>query len=152
SMNEKQRAHFRNRDLGFVFQFHQLLPEFSALENACIPALIGGASWKEAKSQARHWLEYLGLADRLEHKPLALSGGKQQRVSIARALVNKPAVIFADEPSGNLDSENAQKVHESFQKLRKDFNQTFVVVTHNQEWARVCDREIRLLDGRVVTS
>ncbi|MFZ9969869.1 MAG: ABC transporter ATP-binding protein [Bacteroidia bacterium] len=152
SMNEKQRAAFRNQDLGFVFQFHQLLPEFTALENACIPALIGGASWKEAKLKASHWLDYLGLSERMNHKPQALSGGEQQRVSIARALVNKPSVIFADEPSGNLDSENAQKVHESFQKLRKDFNQTFVVVTHNQEWARVCDREIRLLDGRVVTS
>jgi lipoprotein-releasing system ATP-binding protein len=151
SLNEKQRADFRNRDLGFVFQFHQLLPEFTALENACIPALIGGATWKEAKLKAQHWLEYLGLADRLDHKPLALSGGEQQRVSIARALVNKPSVIFADEPSGNLDSENASKVHEAFQNLKRDFKQTFVVVTHNQAWAEVCDREIRLHDGRVLS-
>lgn len=147
SMQEKRLSAFRNREIGFVFQFHHLLPEFTALENVCIPAYIAGDSKKTAFEKARQLLEFLGLADRMEHKPSALSGGEQQRVAVARALVNKPAVILADEPSGNLDSSNSIELHELFFSLRDEFKQTFVIVTHNRELAEMADRQLRIKDG-----
>ncbi|MCK5339344.1 MAG: ABC transporter ATP-binding protein [Bacteroidales bacterium] len=147
SMQEKRLSAFRNREIGFVFQFHHLLPEFSALENVCIPAYIAGDSKKTAFEKARQLLEFLGLADRMEHKPSALSGGEQQRVAVARALVNKPAVILADEPSGNLDSGSSIELHELFFSLRDEFKQTFVIVTHNRELAEMADRQLRIKDG-----
>ncbi|MBE9485392.1 MAG: ABC transporter ATP-binding protein [Bacteroidetes bacterium] len=147
SMQEKKLSAFRNREIGFVFQFHHLLPEFTALENVCIPAYIAGDSKKTAFNKARQLLEFLGLADRMEHKPSALSGGEQQRVAVARALVNKPAVILADEPSGNLDSGSSIELHELFFSLRDEFKQTFVIVTHNRELAEMADRQLRIKDG-----
>ena len=147
SMQEKRLSAFRNREIGFVFQFHHLLPEFTALENVCIPAYIAGDSKKTAFEKARQLLEFLGLADRMEHKPSALSGGEQQRVAVARALVNKPAVILADEPSGNLDSGSSIELHELFFSLRDEFKQTFVIVTHNRELAEMADRQLRIKDG-----
>ena len=147
SMQEKRLSAFRNREIGFVFQFHHLLPEFTALENVCIPAYIAGDSKKTAFEKARQLLEFLGLADRMEHKPSALSGGEQQRVAVARALVNKPAVILADEPSGNLDSGSSIELHELFFSLRDEFKQTFVIVTHNRELAEMADRRLRIKDG-----
>ncbi|RLD35129.1 MAG: lipoprotein-releasing system ATP-binding protein LolD [Bacteroidetes bacterium] len=147
SMQEKKLSAFRNREIGFVFQFHHLLPEFTALENVCIPAYIAGDSKKTAFEKARQLLEFLGLADRMEHKPSALSGGEQQRVAVARALVNKPAVILADEPSGNLDSGSSIELHELFFSLRDEFKQTFVIVTHNRELAEMADRQLRIKDG-----
>jgi len=147
SMQEKRLSAFRNREIGFVFQFHHLLPEFTALENVCIPAYIAGDSKKTAFNKARQLLEFLGLADRMEHKPSALSGGEQQRVAVARALVNKPAVILADEPSGNLDSGSSIELHELFFSLRDEFKQTFVIVTHNRELAEMADRQLRIKDG-----
>ncbi len=147
SMQEKKLSAFRNREIGFVFQFHHLLPEFTALENVCIPAYIAGDSKKTAFEKARQLLEFLGLADRMEHKPSALSGGEQQRVAVARALVNKPAVILADEPSGNLDSGSSIELHELFFNLRDEFKQTFVIVTHNRELAEMADRQLRIKDG-----
>lgn len=147
SMQEKRLSAFRNREIGFVFQFHHLLPEFTALENVCIPAYIAGDSKKTAFEKARQLLEFLGLADRMEHKPSALSGGEQQRVAVARALVNKPAVILADEPSGNLDSGSSIELHELFFNLRDEFKQTFVIVTHNRELAEMADRQLRIKDG-----
>ncbi len=147
SMQEKKLSAFRNREIGFVFQFHHLLPEFTALENVCIPAYIAGDSKKTAFEKARQLLEFLGLADRMEHKPSALSGGEQQRVAVARALVNKPAVILADEPSGNLDSGSSIELHELFFNLRDEFEQTFVIVTHNRELAEMADRQLRIKDG-----
>ena len=150
--NQKKIAKFRNENIGFIFQFHHLLPEFSAFENVSMPALIKGIDKKDAENKAIKLLKNLGLKDRLNHKPNELSGGEQQRVSVARALVNNPAVIFADEPSGNLDTENARDLHELFLKLRDDFGQTFVIVTHNTELAKMADRVIEMQDGHIVNT
>jgi len=150
NLGEKKLAAFRNKQIGFVFQFHHLLPEFTALENVCIPAFIGKVSRKTAEIKAKEILTYLGLTDRLNHKPSELSGGEQQRVAVARALINNPAVILADEPSGNLDSTNAQELHKLFFDLRNKFNQTFVIVTHNDELANMADRKIFMKDGILV--
>ena len=141
-------ARFRNRNIGFVFQFHHLLPELTALENICMPALIQGRSLKEATPEAMQLLEFLKLTDRAQHKPSELSGGEQQRVAVARALINRPSVILADEPSGNLDSANAKELHQLFFDLRKQYNQTFIIVTHNEELARMADRKILMKDGQ----
>ncbi len=151
SYNDKKLAAFRNSNIGFVFQFHQLLPEFTALENVIIPALIGKQNKKAAEKRAMELLELFNLKDRLNHKPNALSGGEQQRVAVARALINNPKVVFADEPSGNLDSKNAQELHRLFFKLRDTLNQTFVIVTHNNELAKMADRTLVMKDGRIVT-
>lgn len=148
-MNDKKIAAFRNKNIGFVFQFHQLLPEFSALENVCIPAFIGKRPKKETEDKASELLSMLGLADRKHHKPAQLSGGEQQRVAVARALINDPKVIFADEPSGNLDSRNAEELHTLFFQLREKMNQTFVIVTHNNELANMADRKLVMRDGRI---
>lgn len=149
-LNEKKLAAFRNQNIGFVFQFHQLLPEFTALENVCIPAMIAKKSKKDSEMRAQELLEMFNLKDRINHKPAELSGGEQQRVAVARALINNPKVIFADEPSGNLDSVNAKELHKLFFKLRDDFNQTFVIVTHNSELAEMADRTLVMRDGRIV--
>ena len=138
---------FRNLNLGFIFQFHQLLPEFTALENVCIPAFIANKSKNEVEIEAKKLLEYLGLSHRINHKPTELSGGEQQRVAVARALINKPAVIFADEPSGNLDHASAENLHQLFFKLRDEFGQTFVIVTHNEDLANMADRKLVMVDG-----
>ena len=148
-LSGKKLAQFRNQHLGFVFQFHQLLPEFTALENAMMPGLIAGASQKIAKTRATEILEYLGLGDRLNHKPMQLSGGEQQRVAIARAQYNQPKVIFADEPTGNLDTANAEIIHQFFTKLRTDFNQTLVIVTHNMALANIANRTLQMKDGQL---
>ena len=148
-MNDKLLSKFRNQHLGFIFQFHQLLPEFTALENVCIPAYIGGKEKKETEIEAKRLLEYLGLSHRIDHKPNELSGGEQQRVAVARALINKPAVIFADEPSGNLDTASAENLHQLFFKLRDEFGQTFVIVTHNEELANMADRKLVMVDGQI---
>lgn len=150
SLSGKQLAHFRNEKLGFVFQFHQLLPEFTALENALIPALIGGVSKTVAKEKASELLNFLGLGSRLEHKPSELSGGEQQRVAVARALINDPEIIFADEPSGNLDSKNSEELHELFLQLKEEMKQTFVIVTHNQSLANMADVTFTMKDGLLV--
>ncbi|WP_289013733.1 ABC transporter ATP-binding protein [uncultured Capnocytophaga sp.] len=150
SLSSKALAKFRNEHIGFIFQFHQLLPEFTALENICIPALIKGISKKEAEKRAMELLDFLHLASRADHKPNALSGGEQQRVSVARALMNHPSVVFADEPSGNLDSESAEKLHQLFFQLRNEFQQTFVIVTHNEELATMADRKLVMVDGRII--
>ena len=142
-------AHFRNKNIGFVFQFHQLLPEFTALENVMIPALIGGTSKKEARQRAQELLDFMGLADRAEHKPNQLSGGEKQRVAVARALVNNPAVVFADEPSGSLDTHNKEELHRLFFDLRDRMGQTFVIVTHDEALASQTDRTIHMLDGYI---
>ena len=142
-------AHFRNKNIGFVFQFHQLLPEFTALENVMIPALIGGTSKKEARQRAQELLDFMGLADRAEHKPNHLSGGEKQRVAVARALVNHPAVVFADEPSGSLDTHNKEELHRLFFDLRDRMGQTFVIVTHDEALASQTDRTIHMLDGYI---
>jgi lipoprotein-releasing system ATP-binding protein len=147
SFSQKELARFRNESIGFVFQSHQLLPEFTALENVIMPALIGGKSEKSAKIRALELLNKLGLSDRATHLPNALSGGEQQRVAVARALMNEPKVIFADEPTGNLDSKNASELHQLFFDLRNEFGQTFVIVTHNNELAAMADRTIRMADG-----
>jgi len=149
SFNEKKLAAFRNQYIGFVFQFHHLLPEFTALENICIPAFIHKVSKKEAETKAFELLELLGVKERAQHKPSELSGGEQQRVAIARALINNPKVIFADEPSGNLDSENAQNLHQLFFKLRDELKQTIVVVTHNETLANMADRKLIMKDGLI---
>jgi lipoprotein-releasing system ATP-binding protein len=149
-LSNKNLSGFRNREIGFIFQFHHLLAEFDALENVCIPAFIAGVSKTEAEKRAASLLELLGLGDRLHHKPNALSGGEQQRVAVARALINKPTLILADEPSGNLDSANARDLHELFIQLRKEFNQTFVIVTHNEELANISDRKVLMVDGLIV--
>lgn len=149
SLNEKKLAAFRNQHIGFVFQFHHLLPEFTALENVCIPAFINKTSKKEAELKANELLELLGLKHRANHKPSELSGGEQQRVAVARALINNPKVIFADEPSGNLDSENAQNLHQLFFKLRDELKQTIVVVTHNETLANMADRKLIMKDGLI---
>jgi len=146
-LNDKAMAEFRNRNIGFVFQFHHLLPEFTALENICIPAYIGGKPKEEAMRHAMELLDYLNLTDRKDHKPSELSGGEQQRVAVARALINRPAVVLADEPSGNLDSKSAQELHQLFFKLRDEFKQTFVIVTHNPKLAAMSDRTITIKDG-----
>lgn len=148
--NEKQLSRFRNLNIGFVFQFHHLLPEFTALENVCIPAFIAKTPKKEAENKAKELLSFLKVDHRLEHKPNELSGGEQQRVAVARALVNSPSVILADEPSGNLDSKNKQELHELFFSLRKEFNQTFVIVTHDRELAHMSDRMVIMSDGKIV--
>ncbi|NRA93596.1 MAG: ABC transporter ATP-binding protein [Psychroserpens sp.] len=150
-LNEKALAKFRNDNIGFIFQFHQLLPEFTALENVCIPAFIGGKKPSEVESRAKELLDFLGLQDRYDHKPNELSGGEQQRVAVARALINDPKVVFADEPSGNLDSESAAKLHNLFFKLRDEFGQTFVIVTHNKELADMADRKLVMVDGKIQT-
>lgn len=149
AMNDKSLSKFRNRNLGFIFQFHQLLPEFTALENVCIPAYIAGRKPAEAEPEAKKILEYLGLSHRTTHKPGALSGGEQQRVAVARALINQPAIIFADEPSGNLDTASAENLHKLFFKLRDEFGQTFVIVTHNEDLANMADRKLVMVDGRI---
>jgi lipoprotein-releasing system ATP-binding protein len=146
-MNDKELSKFRNLKLGFIFQFHQLLPEFNALENVCIPAYIAGKTKVEAEIEAKKLLNYLGLSHRMDHKPGELSGGEQQRVAVARALINNPAVIFADEPSGNLDTASAENLHELFFKLRDEFGQTFVIVTHNETLANMADRKLVMIDG-----
>lgn len=147
---EKKLSSFRNSKIGFIFQFHQLLPEFTALENICIPAFIKGTSRKNAEKKARELLDYLNLSQRESHKPSELSGGEQQRIAVARALINDPKVILADEPSGNLDSENATELHQLFKKLRDDFQQTFVLVTHNEHFAKDTDRQLMMKDGSIV--
>ena len=152
SLSDTALAKFRNEQLGFIFQFHQLLPEFTALENVCIPAFIKGTSQKEAETKALELLQFLGLEERKNHKPNELSGGEQQRVAVARALINSPSVIFADEPSGNLDSESAEQLHKLFFKLRDRFGQTFVIVTHNHELADMADRKITMSDGLIKTN
>jgi lipoprotein-releasing system ATP-binding protein len=148
-LNDKKLSAFRNRHIGFVFQFHQLLPEFTALENVMIPGMIAGKKTAELKTRATHLLEKLRLADRIQHKPSELSGGEQQRVAVARALMNEPELILADEPSGNLDSKNARELHELFLELRRDEGQTFVIVTHNETRAELADRKIVMEDGLI---
>lgn len=150
SLNEKQLAKFRNKHIGFVFQFHQLLPEFTALENVMMPALIAGTGRIAATERARELIGFLGLGHRLEHKPSQLSGGEKQRVAVARALINDPAVVFADEPSGNLDSRNQEELQVLFRNLRENFNQTFVIVTHDAHLATMSDRVIHMRDGLIV--
>lgn len=152
NLKDKELSKFRNQHLGFIFQFHQLLPEFTALENVCIPGFIANRDKKEVETEAKRLLSYLGLAERTHHKPSELSGGEQQRVAVARALINKPAVIFADEPSGNLDTTTAENLHELFFKLRDEFGQTFVIVTHNEELANMADRKLTMVDGNIVSS
>jgi len=149
-MSTNQLAAFRNEHIGFIFQFHNLLPEFTALENVCIPAFIAKKSKQEAEQRATELLDFLGLKDRIHHKPNQLSGGEQQRVAVARALVNNPDVMLADEPSGNLDSQNARDLHNLFFSLREKFNQTFVIVTHNEELAKMADRMLVMKDGKIV--
>ncbi|TYP98240.1 lipoprotein-releasing system ATP-binding protein [Tenacibaculum adriaticum] len=150
NLSDKEVSAFRNQHIGFIFQFHQLLPEFTALENVCIPAFIGGKGKSETETRAKELLDFLGLSHRINHKPNELSGGEQQRVAVARALINKPSVIFADEPSGNLDSASAKNLHELFFKLRDEFGQTFVLVTHNKELAEMADRTLTMKDGVIV--
>jgi lipoprotein-releasing system ATP-binding protein len=150
NLSDKKLSEFRNKHIGFIFQFHQLLPEFTALENVCIPGFIAKKSKKEVEIEAKKILDFLGLSHRLQHKPNELSGGEQQRVAVARALINNPAVILADEPSGNLDSESAKNLHELFFKLRDEFGQTFILVTHNEELANMADRKLTMIDGKIV--
>ena len=150
SLNDNEVSSFRNKNIGFIFQFHQLLPEFTALENICIPAFIGGKSKSSTEKRAKELLDFLGLSHRENHKPSELSGGEQQRVAVARALINEPSVIFADEPSGNLDSTSAENLHELFFELRDKFGQTFVLVTHNKELAKMADRTLTMKDGIIV--
>lgn len=149
-LNDKALSKFRNQTLGFIFQFHQLLPEFTALENVCIPGFIANRPAAEVRQKALELLTYLGLEARATHKPSALSGGEQQRVAVARALINNPAVVFADEPSGNLDTASAQNLHELFFKLRDQMGQTFVIVTHNEELANMADRKLVMSDGLIL--
>lgn len=150
NLTEKHLAKFRNEHIGFIFQFHQLLPEFTALENVCLPAFIKNTSKTAAENRAKELLDFLGLSQRYHHKPGELSGGEQQRVAVARALINNPELIFADEPSGNLDSESAENLHNLFFKLRDEFGQTFVIVTHNEELADMADRKLVMVDGKIV--
>ena len=149
-LKDKEISAFRNQHVGFIFQFHQLLPEFTAIENVCIPAFIAKRGKSEAEKRAKELLEFLGLSHRINHKPNELSGGEQQRVAVARALINNPSVIFADEPSGNLDSKSAKNLHELFFKLRDEFGQTFVLVTHNKDLANMADRTLEMKDGVIV--
>lgn len=148
-LSDARRSDFRNKHMGFVFQFHQLLPEFTALENIMMPALIGGVSHREARKRAEELLAFMGLSDRASHKPNELSGGEKQRVAVARALVNKPDVVFADEPSGSLDSQNKQELHRLFFDLRDRMGQTFVIVTHDEQLADLADRKISMRDGKI---
>ncbi|WP_299061303.1 ABC transporter ATP-binding protein [uncultured Polaribacter sp.] len=150
NLSDKELSTFRNNHIGFIFQFHQLLPEFTALENVCIPAFIGNKSKKETETKALEILSFLGLDHRVNHKPSELSGGEQQRVAVARALINNPSVILADEPSGNLDSESAKNLHELFFKLRDEFGQTFVLITHNEDLAEMADRKLTMKDGKII--
>ena len=150
SLNDKKLAAFRNKNIGFVFQFHHLLPEFTAIENVCIPAFIAGVSKSDAEEKANELLNFLGLSNRINHKPGELSGGEQQRVAVARALINNPSVILADEPSGNLDSATARELHQLFFVLREKFNQTFIIVTHNEELADMADRKLVMSDGNII--
>ena len=150
SLSSKKLSKFRNEQVGFIFQFHQLLPEFTALENICIPAFIKKIPKAEAEKRALELLDFLGLKDRASHKPDELSSGEQQRIAVARSLINNPAVIFADEPSGNLDSESAEKLHKLFFQLREEFHQTFVIVTHNEELANMADRKLTMVDGEII--
>lgn len=150
SMKDKQMAKFRNNHIGFVFQFHHLLPEFTAIENVCMPALIGKATLPDAQKRAKELLDFLGLSDRFDHKPSELSGGEQQRVAVARALINNPLVILADEPSGNLDSQNREELHKLFFTLRDKMGQTFVIVTHDRDLAQMADLQLTMNDGRFV--
>ena len=152
SLRDKELSKFRNKNIGFIFQFHQLLPEFTALENVCIPGFIANKPKQEVVKEAKEILTFLGLSDRIDHKPNELSGGEQQRVAVARALINKPNVIFADEPSGNLDTESSKSLHELFFKLRDQFQQTFVIVTHNLELADMADRKLEMKDGLIIRS
>ena len=149
-LKESQLAKFRNRHIGFVFQFHQLLPEFSALENVMMPAMIAGIRNSKARCRARELLDFLGLKNRMTHRPSEMSGGEKQRVAVARALMNRPDVVFADEPSGSLDSQNKQELHQLFFDLRKEFQQTFVIVTHDESLAKMSDRVIHMEDGRII--
>lgn len=149
-LSKSQLSNFRNREIGFIFQFHHLLVEFTAIENVCMPAFIGGQSRAEAEKRAKQLLGMLGLSGRTDHKPNQLSGGEQQRVAVARALINNPALILADEPSGNLDSTNARELHQLFIDLRREFNQTFIIVTHNEELSDLSDRKILMKDGTIV--
>ncbi|WP_223034336.1 ABC transporter ATP-binding protein [Hanstruepera marina] len=149
-LNEKALAKFRNEQIGFIFQFHQLLPEFTALENVCIPAFIKKTNKQDAEKRAKELLDFLGLSHRYDHKPNELSGGEQQRVAVARALINNPKIIFADEPSGNLDAESAENLHKLFFQLRDEFGQTFVIVTHNEELANMADRKLTMVDGKII--
>lgn len=149
-LSANKLAAFRNNNIGFIFQFHQLLPEFTALENVCFPAWIGNKNKAATTARANELLAYLNLSNRADHKPAQLSGGEQQRVAVARALMNNPAVVFADEPSGNLDSKNADELHDLFFKLRAEFNQTFVIVTHNEQLANRADRKLQIKDGVIV--
>ncbi|MDB4497560.1 ABC transporter ATP-binding protein, partial [Flavobacteriaceae bacterium] len=150
NLNDKQIAAFRNEHIGYIFQFHQLLPEFTALENICIPAFIGNKDRKQTEQKAKELLRFLGLENRMKHKPNELSGGEQQRVAVARALINDPSIILADEPSGNLDSQTAESLHKLFFELRDAYNQTFIIVTHNQELADMADRKLTMRDGIIV--
>ena len=150
ALSGNKLASFRNKHIGFVFQFHHLLPEFSALENACIPGWLAGRKKKEVIEEAEKLLKMLGLSSRLNNKPNQLSGGEQQRVAVARALINKPDIVMADEPTGNLDSANAKELHHLFFDLRKQFNQTFLIVTHNEELAQLSDRVLHMMDGKIV--
>ncbi|MFA7081877.1 MAG: ABC transporter ATP-binding protein [Bacteroidales bacterium] len=151
SLSDKQLAAFRNKEIGFVYQFHNLLAEFSAIENVCIPAFIAGKTKKEAMKEAEKYFDILQLRDRMHHKPSELSGGEQQRVAVARALINDPSIILADEPSGNLDSQNAKELHNLFFKLRDLYKKTFLIVTHNEELARMSDRELLIKDGLILS-
>lgn len=151
-LSKSQLSSFRNKQIGFIFQFHHLLGEFTALENVCMPAFIGGQSKSEAEKRAKQLLDMLGLSRRTDHKPSQLSGGEQQRVAVCRALINSPALILADEPSGNLDSTNARELHQLFIDLRREFNQTFIIVTHNEELSDLSDRKILMKDGMIVDS
>ena len=150
SLKDKALAKFRNEHIGFIFQYHQLLPEFTALENVCLPAFIKGTQKAYAEKRAKELLDFLGLSDRYNHKPNELSGGEQQRVAVARALINNPDLIFADEPSGNLDSESAENLHSLFFKLRDEFGQTFIIVTHNEDLANMADRKLTMVDGKII--
>jgi lipoprotein-releasing system ATP-binding protein len=149
SLNDKQLARFRNEQIGFVFQFHNLLPEFTAVENVCMPGFIAGRAEAGVRQRATELLQSLGLGHRLDHRPSAMSGGEQQRTAVARALINQPAIVFADEPSGNLDSRNATELHQLFFDLRDRFGQTFVIVTHNEPLADIADRKLTIVDGRI---
>lgn len=152
SLQGRKLADFRNKNIGFVFQFHHLLPEFTALENVCIPGWLAGKKRKEVEEKARDLLSLLGLTERMENKPNQMSGGEQQRVAVARALINTPAIVFADEPTGNLDSANAKELHQLFFDLRNKFNQTFLIVTHNEELAQLSDRVLHMKDGKIMSS